>query len=335
MARSFAYCGNERFVKEVEPRLVEAGFARVEDPASADVVVTYCSSQTALEDLYFGDNGIVDQAAPGSLVIDLSPMTPSFAREVNAVATVSDLVMVEAPLVVADMVAEPVYARENLSCFVAGEGEGSEGAAEVLDALVSSVHEMGAPGNAQLARAAYTIQIAAQVISVIEAEALYRAARRSVTGGGLGELHAGAIGGQAASVLEAVLSNRFDGAYSVEQLMAELSSAIMAADDVELILPQAEAAMHLLELLAVIGGADKAPSSLSLIYGEEADCAAQGLDWTRAEEAYGNGKSDDDLEDFDDCGCGHDHGRDHDDFDDYEGYGYDDPYSAGFGYSSN
>ncbi len=50
----------------------------------------------------------------------------------------------------------------------------------------------------------------------------------------------------------------------------------MAADDVELILPQAEAAMHLLELLAVIGGADKAPSSLSLIYGEEADCAAQG-----------------------------------------------------------
>ncbi len=51
-------------------------------------------------------------------------MTPSFAREVNAVATVSDLVMVEAPLVVDDMVAEPVYARENLSCFVAGEGRG-------------------------------------------------------------------------------------------------------------------------------------------------------------------------------------------------------------------
>ncbi len=185
--------------------------------------------------------------------------------------------------------------------------------------LVSSVHEMGAPGNAQLARAAYTIQVAAQVISVLEAEALYRAARRSVTGSGLGDLHAGAIGGQAASVLDAVLSNRFDGAYSVEQLMAELSSAIMAADDVELILPQAEAAMHLLELLAVIGGADKAPSALSLIYGEEADCAAQGLDWTRAEEAYGNGKADDGYDDFDGCGCDHDHDHVHDEFDDYEG----------------
>lgn len=335
MARSYAFCGNNRFIEEVGPRLAEAGFARVEEPASADVVITYCSSQTALEDLYFGDDGVVEQAAPGSLVIDLSPMTPSFAREVNAVATVSDLVMVEAPLVVADMVADSVYGRGNLSCFVACEGDGDAHAAEILDVLVSSVHEMGAPGNAQLARAAYTIQVAAQVISVLEAEALYRAARRSVTGSGLGDLHAGAIGGQAASVLDAVLSNRFDGAYSVEQLMAELSSAIMAADDVELILPQAEAAMHLLELLAVIGGADKAPSALSLIYGEEADCAAQGLDWTRAEEAYGNGKADDGYDDFDGCGCDHDHDHVHDEFDDYEGYGYDDPYGAGFGYSSN
>ena len=119
MARSYAFCGNKRFIEEVGPRLAEAGFARVEEPASADVVITYCSSQTALEDLYFGDDGVVEQAAPGSLVIDLSPMTPSFAREVNAVATVSDLVMVEAPLVVADMVADSVYGRGNLSCFVA------------------------------------------------------------------------------------------------------------------------------------------------------------------------------------------------------------------------
>ncbi len=92
-----------------------------------------------------------------------------------------------------------------------------------------------------------------------------------------------------------------------------------AADDVLI----ARAALHFWEEPPISGSA------------EEADCAAQGLDWTRAEEAYGNGKSDDDLEDFDDCGCGHDHGRDHDDFDDYEGYGYDDPYNAGFGYSSN
>ena len=86
--------------------------------------------------------------------------------------------------------------------------------------------------------------------------------------------------------------------------MAQLSASLMAADDADLILPQAEAAMHLLELLAVIGGSDKGLASLSLVYGSEKRCAEHGLDWTRAEGAFGED---------DECaghGC-----CDHDDFD--------------------
>lgn len=36
-------------------------------------------------------------AAPGTVLVDLSAATPNFAREINAVACVNDLVMVEAP----------------------------------------------------------------------------------------------------------------------------------------------------------------------------------------------------------------------------------------------
>ena len=85
----------------------------------------------------------------------------------------------------------------------------------------------------------------------------------------------------------------------------------------DLILPQAEACLHLLELLAVIGGSDKAPAALALVYGEEKTCAEQGLDWTRAEQAYGDvAEGFDDLDDD-----GHDHGHDHGSFGDYPGYG--------------
>ena len=112
-------------------------------------------------------------------------------------------------------------------------------------------------------------------------------------------------------------TGRFDGTYTVEMFMAELSAALTAADDVDLILPQAEACLHLLELLAVIGGSDKAPAALALVYGEEKTCAEQGLDWTRAEQAYGDvAEGFDDLDDD-----GHDHGHDHGSFGDYPGYG--------------
>ena len=48
------------------------------------------------------------------------------------------------------------------------------------------------------------------------------------------------------------------------------------------------------------------------MYGEEEECAENGLDWARAEEVYGqHDHSDDDDDDYgydDEDDCGHDHG---------------------------
>lgn len=57
MAASYAYVGAPTFIAAVEGRLADAGFARATDTASADIVLTFCTSASALEDLYFGDEG--------------------------------------------------------------------------------------------------------------------------------------------------------------------------------------------------------------------------------------------------------------------------------------
>ena len=207
--------------------------------------------------------------------------------------------------------------RDNLVCFVGGDEEAVAEARPVLEAIAGTVQETGGAGSAQLARAAYTLQTTAQVISAVEADALYRAVRRSSASLDQATERVGAATPVAEQVLAAVNTGRFDGTYTVEMFMAELSAALTAADDVDLILPQAEACLHLLELLAVIGGSDKAPAALALVYGEEKTCAEQGLDWTRAEQAYGDvAEGFDDLDDD-----GHDHGHDHGSFGDYPGYG--------------
>lgn len=332
MAKSYVYSGDAGFLGGISARLREAGYTRVSEPAAADLALTFCTTQDQLEDLYYGNDGFVSAMKPGSLLVDFSASTPNFARELNAVATVSDLVMVEAPIVLENMVFEESFERDNLSCFAAGEEDGVARAKEVLDVVFGHVHETGGPGSAQLARAAFTMQVAAQVIAAIESEAMYRAFRRSVNGTGLGDACAGAVSPAAQQMLDAVRAGRFEGDYTVEMLMAELSAALMAADDAELILPQAESAMQMLELLAVIGGADKSPAALSLVYGEEAECAAQGLDWTRAEKAYGGCGHDHDCDCDDDCDCGCGHGHHDDGYgdDDYDDFGFDD-----FDFSSN
>ena len=227
------------------------------------------TSGSALEDLYFGDEGLVTTTAPGSTLVDLSAATPNFAREINAVATVNDLIMVEAPATVRSLVAADAFARENLLGPVATEAELTDDVRRLLDAIFGEVVEVGAPGRAQLLRNTHTLPLAADLVSAIEAVALDDASARSV-----GALDADQIPlfspVSADPVVQAVRQQRYTGDYTAEMLLAELSAALMAADDAEVILPGVEATMHLLELLVVIGGADMAPAALSLVYQDEA-----------------------------------------------------------------
>ena len=115
MDKRYAFIGNDAVGDVVRERLDAAGWTRTDDVASAAMVVTYCTSQTALEDAYFDENGIVQAASPHTVLVDLSASTPSFARELNAVAIVSDLASIEAPLVVADpMQPDALSDRDNL-----------------------------------------------------------------------------------------------------------------------------------------------------------------------------------------------------------------------------
>lgn len=299
---TYAFRGNEHVIGRVEGRLAEAGFQRVEDTEAAPYVLTYCTSMTELEDLYFGDDGLLGNLMEGALLVDMSPVTPNFAAEMNAVVTVSDYKMVTAPLVVKDKVASEALDRENLRCFCFGE-EGAVGdARDLLDVIFCQVEEVGSAGAAQLARSAITIQDSAEIVSAVECLALFRSAKASMSIADASGVEPEACAPEVTFMLEAVAQKRFNGTYTVEMMMAELSSVMMAADDYELILPQVESAFHLLELLAVIGGAAKSPAALSLVYGSDRDGDAFGLDWSRADALYaeeGSTQADDDFDAFD------------------------------------
>ena len=152
MELSFVYSGNETVGAMVVSRLEAAGCTRTDDVAHAEAIITYCTSQTALEDAYFvgGDEEAVAEARP------------------------------------------------------------------VLEAIAGTVQETGGAGSAQLARAAYTLQTTAQVISAVEADALYRAVRRSSASLDQATERVGAATPVAEQVLAAVNTGRFDGMYTVE-----------------------------------------------------------------------------------------------------------------------
>ena len=320
---TLSFLGHEVVGAYVARCLEASGLSLVDDMASADIVITYFTSSTKLEDAYFDEGGLVKGARENALLIDVSPCSPSLARELSAVTAVNDLRFVEAPIAVRDSTyPDAFFSPENLVCFVACEDEIRQDALSILGALADDVRFTGGHGSAQLAKAMHTIQSAAQIGAAIESDALMRAIGAA---SGDGCATAGASDAETIGLTQAAIgSGNFDGTYTVEMLMAEVVAAMSAADDVDLILPQLEAMMHLIEILAVIGGADKAPAALSLVYRDEAVAASHGLDWSRAEGLF----------DDQPLGCEHEHsGIDaHDGFGDLEDFGY----TGGFGgYSEN
>ena len=334
MAKTFVYIGNMRAGTQLAAKLVEAGFEAAPEVESADFVVTYLLQQADQEDAYFGTDGIIARANPGTVIVDLSPTTPTFARELSAMAAVNDMHMVEAPLVVHDVTLANAFSQPgNLALFVGGDSADITAATPLLGALSVEQTHCGATGQASMARCAASLMRASQALSLAESRALLQYmpdARPDALGRALAVCEAPSW---LEALVKAIDQKAFDGVYTVEMAYGEVASAIDAAEDVSLVAPHAETIEYLLEMMMMVGGADMALAALGLLYVDEESSRAYGLDWTRAEAMYGQM--------FDDGHHHHDHHHAHDDgiYEDLEGFddfgmGYDGKDGFG-GYSAN
>ena len=317
---TFYFAGHETVGEFVRRHLEAIDCFEVSDPAEADAILTYFVSAEDAETAYLDTDGLIQVAQQDALLIDLSPMAPSFARELSALAQISGLSFVEAPLAVRDTTVSDAFGEPgNVVCCAAGTDEALAAARPLLEALFPQIHVCGQAGAAQLAHAAYAVQLASLVVASAEAFALFQANAGEATdafgascahegcgcGDGAKAICPPALTEESQAFVNALCASRFEGSFTSEMLRADLAAALSAAEDAELTLPAAEVCMHLLELLAVAGGSDLAPAAVALDYVSEEEAAAHGLDWERASEAFAHSHDDDD---------------DYDDFDDYDDY---------------
>ena len=289
MVNTFVFVGNTNVGNELASNLLEAGFHAADGIESADVVFTFTSFLDDTEEVYFGSEGMIAKAQEGTYLVNLSPATPSLTHEINALAQVSNMFAIDAPLFVHDIGREHAFAdKANVSMFVGGVESDISAVQAMLDALSANVVMCGDAGTGQLAKAAASLQRCAAVLGLIEADSLCRVCENDEVAAALvaRTLAVGAGSVELANYYAAVVGRQINSSYAADIMLGEIVAALSAADDVQLILPQAESAEYLLQLLCTIGGVEKSTAALALIYGEEAECARYGLDWTRAEINY-------------------------------------------------
>jgi 3-hydroxyisobutyrate dehydrogenase len=178
----------------------------------------------------------------------------------------------------------------------------------VLATFAKNVFYMGAPGAGQLTKLCNQVSLAGCMVGMTDALALAQQ-------GGLDQtqvIAALSTGMGDSRALEELGPKVVDGDYKpgfmVEHMRKDMALALMTAEDMDVTIPGTETAWTLYDTLYQIGGARLGTQALAVLYQEEADAVAAGLDWSLLT-----------LEDEDECGCGddecscgHDHHHHHD-----------------------
>lgn len=276
------------------PALRDAGIPfidnRVEALTGTQVAITSLRGPHDVEDLYLGDESLLELMDPGSFCIDMTFSSPRLAREIEAVAAVSDIEALDAPLV-------NVGDHEAPIMFVGGEKQTQELLSPLFPYLAPVVMPQDAAGEGQFAAMICIIALAGSLMGAVEAVSLAHIVgfpeRNALN------VLASTSGGSRALVdyIPQVLQHDYSGRISVESFLEMLEVALDVAEELEVTIPMTETAYQLCELLRAVGGEDLNIQALALLYEDEKTCAEYGLDWALADGFNGGEMGYDDLMD--------------------------------------
>ncbi|QMU68700.1 2-hydroxy-3-oxopropionate reductase [Streptacidiphilus sp. P02-A3a] len=140
-----------------------AGIA--EAVAGAEIVITMVPADPQVEEAILGEDGVLAHAAPGTLVIDMSSITPQTSIKVAAAAREKGIRTLDAPV----SGGEAGAVEAVLSIMVGGEVEDFAEAKPLFDALGTTVIHVGPAGAGQTVKAANQLIVAVNIQVVAEA----------------------------------------------------------------------------------------------------------------------------------------------------------------------
>ena len=154
---------------EPQDEIVALGAEGAASPAEvarrASLVITMLSDDAAVRTVVDGENGVLAGAAGGSLVVDMSTVSPSLSRELAVKAAERGIRMLDAPVSGGDVGAK----AGTLSIMVGGEVDDLERARPLFDVLGSRTVHVGPAGAGQVVKACNQVLVAITYAGVGEA----------------------------------------------------------------------------------------------------------------------------------------------------------------------
>lgn len=134
-------------------------------PEDLDIILTCIGDDRDLRQIYFGNDGLIANASPGTILIDHTTASADIAREIAQAAKARGIGFIDAPV----SGGEQGAVNGQLTVMCGGEPGIFERAKPVMDVYAKAINLLGSAGSGQLTKMCNQIAIAGLVQGLSEA----------------------------------------------------------------------------------------------------------------------------------------------------------------------
>lgn len=246
--------------------LVALGAQKASSPKEiahlCDVVITMLPNSPEVKAVVLGENGVIEGAKPGSVLIDMSSISPLASREIHDALKQKGIDMLDAPV----SGGEPKAIDGTLSVMVGGDKAIFDKHAALLKAMAGSVVHTGDIGAGNVTKLANQIIVAVNIAAM--SEALTLATKAGVEPDLVFQAIRGGLAGS--TVLEAkapmVMDRNFKPGFRIDLHIKDLANALDTSHGIGAQLPLTASVMEMMHALRVDGLGQADHSALACYY---------------------------------------------------------------------
>lgn len=175
MARHLVAAGHEVVACDTAPERAAAltGASRIaacpaDAVAGVEVALASLPAVRIVEEVFLGEGGLRDAAAPGTALVDMSTSPPTLARRIHAECRAAGLDFLDAPVSGGPTGAEAA----TLTIMAGGDAAAFERARPLFEAMGSLVRHVGGPGAGQAAKLCNNLMAGCNMAALAESAAI-------------------------------------------------------------------------------------------------------------------------------------------------------------------
>jgi 3-hydroxyisobutyrate dehydrogenase len=272
MAGHLQRAGNELFIynrtKEKAKGLIDAGAIWCDDlktvAKQADIIFTIIGMPSDVEAVYLGEDGLVNHAKDGTILVDMTTSSPELAKEIAIVGAKKGVSCIDAPVTGGDIGAK----NATLTIFVGGDVEAYNQLQPYFKIMGSHIVHLGQHGNGQHGKMANQIAISGSVIGMVESLSYAKAAGIDLTK--IQEAVSTGSGGswQMTNMAPRAIAGNFDPGFYIKHFIKDMTIAVSEAKANHIDLPALELVLAQYEKLQKQGFEDLGTQGLYQLYNE-------------------------------------------------------------------